>query len=366
MREDINPIYRWIAAGAGILVAAFLVWYFKAIVFYVLVAAVLSLMGKPLVNFIQKVRIRHWSPPRWLAALLTLVVMLFLIIGTAQLLVPVVVNQIDHLSAFNLDELLSALHEPIGRIEGYVNDFVPDNSFSIKAYLEAQVTPLLSSGAIQHSIVSMTEWILDLGIAIFSVSFITFFFLKDDSLFLNGLVILFPGRYEENIRRAVNSSTRLLVRYFIGICIEMVIKLICITIPLYLIGLEFNTAVLIGVISAVLNVIPYIGPLIGGIIGCIVAMLAPVPGVPIGVVLFQMIVVFVIFQAIDNFVLQPYIYSSSVKAHPLEIFIVILMAGYIAGVLGMLLAIPAYTVLRVFAKEFLNNFRVVQKLTENM
>ena len=66
------------------------------------------------------------------------------------------------------------------------------------------------------------------------------------------------------------------------------------------------------------------------------------------------------------FIFQPFIYSNSVKAHPLEIFIVILIAGNIWGIWGMLIAIPAYTVIRVFAKEFLSNFKVVQKLTDKI
>jgi predicted PurR-regulated permease PerM len=82
--------------------------------------------------------------------------------------------------------------------------------------------------------------------------------------------------------------------------------------------------------------------------------------------LIFMTVVFVSVQLIDNFVFQPLIFSNSVHAHPLEIFIVLLIAGSVGGILGMLLAIPSYTVLRVFAKEFFNKFRVVQKLTKKI
>lgn len=361
-----SPIYRWIAAGAGLLVAGYLVWYFQAIVFYILIAAVLSLMGKPLVTLLRRIRIRSWAVPQWLAAMATLAVMLVVIYVLAVTLVPVVIDKIDQLSSFDIDQLTAALSDPISRVEEYINNFLPDNNFSIREYIHTQVGPLFAAANIGSSLASVTGWIVDLVIAVFSVSFITYFFLKDDRLFFEGVVILFPSKYEANIKRALDSATTLLIRYFIGICIEMFVKLVCITLPLYLIGLEFNTALVIGVISAVLNVIPYIGPLIGALTGCVIAMLSPVPGVPMGSVLFQMIVVFIIFQLIDNIILQPYIYSSSVKAHPLEIFIVILMAGYIAGVLGMLFAIPAYTVIRVFAKEFFNHFRVVQKLTEKI
>lgn len=359
-------IYRWIAAGAGLLVAGFLIWYFQAIVFYILISAVLSLMGKPLVRWLGMVKIHKWSPPKWLSAMVTLILMMLLIGLAAQAIIPVVVSKANQLASFDPQSLTSALNGPIAQVESYIREMFPRANFSVKDYIVSQVMPLLSSGMIQDTITSVTGFIVDIGIAVFSISFITFFFLKDDSLFFDGVIILFPARYEENIKRALNSTTTLLIRYFVGICIEMIIKLICIAVPLYFIGFEWSTAFIIGLIAAVLNVVPYIGPIIGALIGFAIAIISPVEGANIGVVLLQMSIVFGIFQLIDNIILQPYIYSSSVKAHPLEIFIVILMAGYIAGVMGMLFAIPAYTVLRVFAKEFFNNFRVVQKLTENI
>ena len=79
-----------------------------------------------------------------------------------------------------------------------------------------------------------------------------------------------------------------------------------------------------------------------------------------------MLIVFLSVQAIDNIIFQPVIFSNSVNAHPLEIFLVIMIAGSLGGVTGMIIAIPTYTIIRVFAKEFLYNFRIVKKLTEKM
>jgi predicted PurR-regulated permease PerM len=83
-------------------------------------------------------------------------------------------------------------------------------------------------------------------------------------------------------------------------------------------------------------------------------------------ILGLMVVVFVSVQVIDNVLFQPLIYSSSVKAHPMEIFLVIIAAGSFAGVLGMILAIPVYTIFRVLGAEFLSEFKIIRKLTENM
>ena len=79
-----------------------------------------------------------------------------------------------------------------------------------------------------------------------------------------------------------------------------------------------------------------------------------------------MTLVFGSVQVIDNVLFQPLIYSSSVKAHPLEIFLVIMAAGSMAGIMGMILAIPVYTIMRVIAKEFLVNMKLVQKMTKNL
>lgn len=359
-------IYRWLAAAAGVLVVGFMVWYFHTIVFYILLAAVFSLMGKPIVGLVQRINIRGWRPAKWMAALCSLVVMGAMLVFLVSMLFPVIYDKVEFISNYSVDDLNAMLSEPIAHFERWVRGYAPNADFSVKQVIENQLAPVLQNGYIQSAIGSVTTFVIDLFVAVFSITFITFFFLKEERLFNEGVVLLFPKRYEDNIRRAISSVTTLLIRYFIGICIESFIKLICVALPLYFMGFEFSTAMLIGLVTAVLNVIPYVGPLIGGVIAFVIAALTPVPGVPLVMMVFQIAVVLSIFQLLDNVVLQPYIYSSSVKAHPLEIFIVILMAGYIAGIMGMLFAIPAYTVLRVFAKEFFNNFRVVQKLTEKI
>lgn len=82
--------------------------------------------------------------------------------------------------------------------------------------------------------------------------------------------------------------------------------------------------------------------------------------------MIRVLSVFIIMQIIDNFVLQPIIFSKSVKAHPLEIFLVVLIGAKLGGILGMVLAIPLYTVFRVIGKVFLSEFKVIQNLTRNI
>jgi predicted PurR-regulated permease PerM len=89
-------------------------------------------------------------------------------------------------------------------------------------------------------------------------------------------------------------------------------------------------------------------------------------GVDLGPLVLQVVAVFAIAQQIDGFVVQPLVLGSSVKAHPLEVFLVVLMAGMVGGIGGMIAAIPVYTIIRVIAREFFSAFKPIQSLTRDL
>jgi predicted PurR-regulated permease PerM len=169
-----------------------------------------------------------------------------------------------------------------------------------------------------------------------------------------------------NVERALDSITLLLSRYFTGIITESLVLMVIISTAMILFGMKTDNALLIGLIMGVMNVIPYAGPLMGGIISMFIGIVTPIEGMTVASTVITICCTLFCIKGFDDFVLQPTIYSERVKAHPLEIFLVILVAGYMAGILGMLLAIPSYTVLRVLAKEFFSEFSLVQKLTQNI
>ena len=142
--------------------------------------------------------------------------------------------------------------------------------------------------------------------------------------------------------------------------------MVAVSLTMMAFGMKAADAAFIGLVMGVMNVVPYAGPLIGGIVSVFVGIVTPIGGMTVGHTAFIIAGSLLILKGIDDFVVQPTLYSERVKAHPLEIFRVILIAGSMAGILGMLLAIPSYTVLRVFAKEFFSQFRLVRKLTEKI
>ena len=159
----------------------------------------------------------------------------------------------------------------------------------------------------------------------------------------------------------------LLTRYFIGVILQIAIITIIVSIGLSLLGIK--NAVLIGLLAGIINVIPYVGPLIGASLGIIIGISTNLDlefytqMIPL---IIKICLVFGTMQLVDNFILQPIIFSNSVKAHPLEVFLVVISAGTIWGISGMVIAIPFYTFLRVIAKEFLYEFKIIQELTKNI
>lgn len=365
-----NNLAKYITIVAIVAIIGFLLWYFSSIIAYILISAVLSLMGKPLVDLISRIRIKSWHPPKALGAAITLIVIWIMVYSFFRIMIPLVVNQANELGAVNITEMINNFSQQITNVDTFVHEYLPASSgFSTENFLAEKLTHIFNASMVSNIFSSTANLLMNLFIAAFSISFITFFFLKEEELFFEGFITLFPEKYEEQIKHALISVNNLLRRYFIGIVIQSFCIMILDTIGFMIVGIKYDTAIVIGLIAGILNVIPYVGPLTASIVAVLVGVatnlnldfstqLVPLIG--------YILLVFVTTRIIDDVLFQPLIYSSSVNAHPLEIFIVILIAGSIAGILGMLLAIPAYTVIRVFAKEFFNKFRVVEKLTRKL
>ncbi|MAC17520.1 MAG: AI-2E family transporter [Flavobacteriales bacterium] len=204
----------------------------------------------------------------------------------------------------------------------------------------------------------------NLVVALFSISFMTFFFLKDRQLFPSILRALTPDRHVERVERIVENSTRLLTRYFIGLAAQVAIITTIVTGGLLVLGVP--NAFLIGFLAGLLNLIPYVGPLLGAGLGLAIILTTHLQAPELGNLMGKAGLVFLAGQLVDNFFTQPVIFAGSVKAHPLEIFLLISIAGSLAGITGMMLAIPSYSLIRVVAKEFLSGFKVIQALTDEL
>lgn len=361
---------RNILLVTGGLFFLFLLWYFSGIVTYILISVVLSFIGRPLVRWLTTIHYKKIEIPKGLAAFFTLTALWFVFILFFRFIIPLLVSELETFSQLNFETLLKSIEEPLTQLLVFVNG---DKSVSESQTFMDLVTQQLGAKFDFSQLSNIFGFIAgtlgELLIALFSVSFITFFFLKEENMFRDGILLIVPTEMEEKVAHIMSSISHLLRRYFIGLLFEVIMVMLLDTLGLSIVGIGFNHAVIIGLFCGLFNVIPYLGPWMGATVGLLIGaainMNSDFMSHTLPLMGF-MVIVFASVQVIDNILFQPLIYSSSVKAHPLEIFLVIMAAGSMAGIMGMILAIPVYTILRVIGKEFFDNMKIVRKLTENL
>ncbi len=366
-----NTTLRNILILIGLALLVYLLWYFRNIIAYVLAAGVISLIGRPVVDLLNGIRIWKFRFPKALSSLLTLILLYGLLALFFFIFIPLIGRQIDALSGFDASSIVQGLREQIDKIDVAIRK-VYKNMPADKTLYDIAVTTItniLNPASITDFAGNIVTVMRKLVVAFVAITFLAFFFLKDEGLFKETIMVLVPDQYEKRIRNVLHSIKQLLIRYFIGIILQCTIVLINITIGMTIVGFPFQQALVMGLLIGVFNVIPYVGPWLGGSVAVLmgVATAVTTAGYPaIWLLMVYMVIVIAITQAIDNNLIQPMIYSRSVNAHPIEIFLVIFAVGSFAGIAGMILAVPAYTALRVFAREFFYNFGPVRKITSGL
>ncbi len=363
-----QTLLRFLAGAALTAAILFVGWYFSTIVIYILVSAVLAVIGSSLVNRLSHIGIGGRRVPRWLAALLTLILFWAVFLAFCSLFVPLVFNKLYQLSTLDLGAALRSVEEPMRRAQEFLHALfsATETHFSLTEAVTRALGEVVNMESLNTLFSSIAGITFSSVVAAFSISFITFFFLKDEGLFYTMVTAFFPAKYLDNVTRALDSVTLLLSRYFVGILVESTLMTVAVSLVLMAFGMAAADAFFIGTVMGVMNVVPYAGPLIGGVISVFLGVVSPIAGAGVGHTVFVIVGTLLVLKGVDDFVLQPSLYSERVKAHPLEIFLVILIAGSLAGIVGMLLAIPSYTVLRVFAKEFFSQYRLVRRLTDKI
>ena len=362
-QSNINKLAGYLI-NLGIAAAIILFcWYFRNTLIYVVLSFVVSLVCHPLVKGMRRLAIKGKCAPDWLLA----VISIFVVLGGL-----ILVNIIRDAS------LLSNMHLPEGNLidnfNGWVAGIIPGlpPDFDAVGLVLNYLKGLTADFSITGVLGSMVSAVADVGVGLFAIVFISFFFVKDESLFRRIVTALTPDRIEASVADAIGDIEHLLSRYFVGLIIEMAGVALVDFLGLWGIAhIGFGYALGIGFIAGLLNIIPYVGPLIGEVLGvllCVVLKYGAGVGLDVNIWMFAVIVLAIMLtaQLIDNFVLQPLIYSSSIQATPLEIFIVMLMAGHMGGAVGMLAAIPAYTVVRVIAGRFFYDQKIVRRLMPDM
>lgn len=287
-----------------------------------------------------------------------------LIFGFIMMFVPLIISQGQNLSVLNTLQIEKSVVQLADQFTAFLESHNIDGARLLK---ESNFTSKINFNFIPNLLNAILGTLSSFGMGLASVLFITFFFLKDRAMFTRGAKKILPESHEDQILNSVDKINYLLSRYFIGLLIQLFIVFVLYLIVLLIFGVD--NAFVIAFICALLNIIPYVGPLIASVFAALLTMISNLGSDFQSEILPTTIYVMIgfwIVQVIDNNVSQPFIFSSSVNSHPLEIFLVILIAGFLSGIVGMIIAVPLYTILKVIGKEFFPENKIIRLLTKNI
>jgi predicted PurR-regulated permease PerM len=329
----------------------------QSVLFYLLIAAVVSLIGRPITQLLKRIKFGNT-----LSSVTTIAILMIAFFGIVSLLLPVIFEQAKNLSLLNVNAFEATATKLINELSIYLSDYGVD----LQSWVDRSLAEVDYS-FLPDAINTVLNGLSGFTIGVFSVIFISFFFLKDSGLLERMVMVFVLDKNVKRVEKSILSIKNLLSRYFIGLIVQITVLFIIYTLVLLIFGIP--NAVTIALVCALLNIIPFLGPIIGTVLIIFLTMTSNLDASFASVTLPKTIYVligFTIGQLIDNFLTQPYVFSTSVKSHPLEIFIVILNGGLLFGPLGMIIAVPSYTALKVIFKEFYAHNKIVKALTKNI
>lgn len=333
-------IYGLLAVGA-----VMLVWYFARLVAYLLIGMALAYIMRPANDWIESTGVSKMT-----ALILTFVGFLGIVGLLLTYLVPFAAGQISEVSRqLSPDGVARTVAERISL-------WLPVDAESVREAMFGALETLMREDRITSFAGSVIDLFTNIFYAVLVIPFVTFFFLKDGPRIRTGLLEVVPNRYFEISLGIVDKVESSIGRYFRALLLQSLSIATISTILLRVVGLDYALAV--GIFAGLANTIPYFGPVIGLLAGAVVGIsqtgdFALFPGVLLAMALTQIT---------DNLLLQPLIFSRAARAHPLLILFVVLIGAQLAGIVGMLIAIPLTTTLTVVVKEVLWSMRTYRSL----
>lgn len=357
----INRTVLFLIAIVGAFVLS--AYLFTDIFIYVSISIVLATILRPLTNFISRIYIYKIKVPRFVAILFSFGLIMGVFSLFILLFIPLILDQITVISSISFDVVYENLSQPIVTAEEFLKAYnlLDSEQESISAGIKSTIFDFVSNIDFREILNNLLTFTGGFFVSILAVAFITFFLLFENAILSRQLTSIVPNKYFELYISAIYKIEKLLSNYLIGLFLQMMAIFSIAGLGLSIFGV--NYALTIAVFAAVANLIPYLGPLLGSIFGILVGVSTSGHFAfdQVTVILMVKIVsVFAVVQAMDNVLLQPLIFSKSVKAHPLEIFVVIFAAASLAGIPGMIAAIPVYTIIRVSVMEIRSGFNSYQ------
>ena len=353
-----NGILKALGITLGVILLGYFLYTIKSVIIYIIIAGILSLVARPCILFL----IKKLKLPNTIAVVLTMFLMLGFLTCLILMFIPLITEQGKSLSLLEVDKLQKNIQEIFNQTTTYFT------SKGIDVLSELRNVDFIAQfKEIPNLLNSVLGAVGSLSIGLFSVLFISFFFMKDSQLLKNSVMAIIPNKTEGRFSKSLEIINDLLSRYFIGLLFQITILFILYTLILLIFNID--NAVVIAFLCALLNLIPYVGPMIGAVIMFVLSMTSNIGLDFQSEILSTSLWImfwYLMAQLIDNFISQPLIFSKTTKSHPLEIFLIIIVGGLLYGVVGMITAVPLYTALKVILKEFLSDNKIVKSITKDL
>jgi len=333
---------------AALAVLAWILYYYATLVGYVVIATIITYLLDPIVSRIQAAGInRTW------AIVFTLSALILILVWISTNIIPVIANQMVELAGqLNIQNIQSITRQIEQRLIKSFN-FLPEGFLSQN--LAQSLKGLFDVGELPAALSNIIGIFTNIFSAALVIPFATFFFLKDGTKIRRDILKLVPNKYFETTLSLIDKIETRLGIYFRSVMLQSLIVAFTSWVGLTVAGL--NNALSVGIAVGLANTIPYFGPIIGYILSIIVSI------IEVGnfsLVLPCMIAILLV-QLLDNVVLQPLIFSRSADMHPVAILFIIMIGAETAGILGMLVAIPIATIIKITINQItwsLNNYYV--------
>jgi predicted PurR-regulated permease PerM len=318
---------------AGVAAALYFAYLIRDVIGLVLIAAFFAVAIAPAVNWLHKRRV-----PRWLAILLVYLSIAAGIFGIGLLIVPPLVNGVEDLSA---------------DLPGYVDDLRSNESFrdyddryQITEKLTQQAEELPSRlGDAAGTLRDVTVGVFTRFVQLFSILVITFFLVRDGRRLLEFLYRQVPPERARRLRTIADDVSDAIAGYVFGNFVISVLAGLVTYVTLRILDVPF--ALPLAILFGFFDLIPLVGATLGGIlVGIVVAFV----NFPVGLVVWA--AVLLLYQQVENNLIQPFVYGRAVQLHPLIVIVAILIGAALLGVLGALVAIPAAAAVQAVVRDY--------------
>jgi len=346
-----------------ICIIGFLAWYFSQIIICIIIAGVISIIGYPLVDFFDRIHFKKLGSLHVLNVFLTLVIILAVVLGLLSFFIPLVVKETSMVTSIDWQKLIDYYRPQIQWLQHTLVHYgIIKKNATFESLLKDNLAHFIDLSFFSNILSGVFSFAGTLTFYIFTILFLSFFFLLDVMMLPRVILMLVPLKYEDQTKNVMLKSKKVLSRYFTGMFIDLLVMIASYSISLSIVGVK--GALVIAFVAGIVNIIPYIGPLIAVVTGIVLGVTGVVSDGYYGAIGSTMLGVLIAMSVVillDNILYSPMIQGKSLKVHPVEIFLVIIAAGSTGGIPAMIIAVPSYAFIKIVGEEFFSQFRLFKQ-----